>query len=374
LERQLERNIGLTDRQHELAKQKIRLYKDELALMGFNDLEESLVTLKIPLRQIDRSKFIEIVDSNDDDRLSTKGGKLTNWIKIGFPFNKKTIQAVDALAKEDRRSYHHTSGSHNHYFILTEPLIEKVISTFLNRNFIIDPALIIMADEISAIRANMQDYVPGLYSNVLKNVRPKAAEFIASELNEDDPYYALKLSDRRGRYGLEHVDVDDMPVDLLGEIVFRDRIEVVVDPELHSISALANVVNTLGRLPLLVLVDDNDALDQVKLVHEAFPDVSDSDQSVLFRVKSSGKYSVNNYIKDNNLNNWVDKTTKIVYISKSKLPKVLLNSKWQPMCVLGHRSARPHSHVSTFVRSTSDLVITLGNEHKNGRKTNNEFV
>jgi hypothetical protein len=363
LARQLGRNIGLTDRQYDLAKQKIRSYKDELELLGFDEIEKSLATLKIPLRQIDRTKTIQIVDSAFDDVLMLKKAKAAKWIKIRFPFNKKTMQAIEELVKAHRHEYHHPHSSHTHYFALNEPIVENVVSKFRDRNFVIDQALLDAADEIAAISKNKEAYVPGLYNDVLKNLRPNAVEFIASEVDDSDPHRALKLCDRRRRYGLDHVDVD-VQAGLLGEIAHRDSTEVKLNLELHPINELADVINTLDRFPLLVLIDEKTALEEVKSVHEAFAGVDNSKQAALFRVTSSGSPTVNDYIKDHKLNNWVDKNTKIVYISKNKLPKVLLNSKWQPMCVLDYVNSRRSTHVTTFVRNSSDLTIYLRDEPK----------
>ena len=59
--------------------------------------------------------------------------------------------------------------------------------------------------------------------------------------------------------------------------------------------------------------------------------VPNSKQTVLFRVDQSTEYVINDYIRDKSLNNWLDNTTEIVYINKSKLPKLLLKTISDPI-------------------------------------------
>jgi len=92
---------------------------------------------------------------------------------------------------------------------------------------------------------------------------------------------------------------------------------------------------------------------------------------VLFRIENDKKteYNLNNFIKDNNLNNWLDKSTKVVYISKNKLPKLLLRSDWQPMAVLGLSSLRSNNSVQTYTLDATDLVVFYDEDLSLIRKT-----
>ena len=61
-------------------------------------------------------------------------------------------------------------------------------------------------------------------------------------------------------------------------------------------------------------------------------------------------------IKQRNLNNWVDKNTKIVYINNNKLPKVLLETEWKPNCTFSYNSNN-NKNVQFYIRNVSDLVV-----------------
>ena len=61
LGRQTFRGIALTDKQHALLKEKLIPYKTQFENNGIFTLEETLDITKYPIREIDRTKSIEIV-------------------------------------------------------------------------------------------------------------------------------------------------------------------------------------------------------------------------------------------------------------------------------------------------------------------------
>ena len=105
-----------------------------------------------------------------------------------------------------------------------------------------------------------------------------------------------------------------------------------------------------------VVLDKSKAETQLHTMLTYYRDILNSDQqSVLFRLddKNSG---FNQLVKDRKVNNWVDKSTKVVYISKDKLPKLLVNCEWQPTVALCFSSMLDKT-LNIFVESKCDLVI-----------------
>ena len=78
---------------------------------------------------------------------------------------------------------------------------------------------------------------------------------------------------------------------------------------------------------------------------------------MLFRNTKTDEYNVNDFIKDKKINNWLDKTTEVVYISKNKLPKLLLKNNWLPQAVVSLDSVRSHSKVRYYVDELCDLIV-----------------
>ena len=87
--RQVFKGNALTDRQQALMQVKLLAYKQQFTDLGFTNFEESLQNLRMPLRQIDRRKYVKIVDEADADNAKNYKGK---WIKIRFPFFSQTYR------------------------------------------------------------------------------------------------------------------------------------------------------------------------------------------------------------------------------------------------------------------------------------------
>ena len=97
-------------------------------------------------------------------------------------------------------------------------------------------------------------------------------------------------------------------------------------------------------------------------------------QSILFRIESSDKINVhlNEFVKDKKLNNWVDNKTKIVYIEKTKLPKVLLKSSFKPKTAFSKSSLRPNKLVANYLSFNCDLIIYNDTDLSSFKQTYNK--
>jgi hypothetical protein len=357
--RQVARGTALTDLQFELAKNKVQAYQEDLASKfgSQEDFETAVNTLRQPLRSVNRLKTVTVTDEGT--------------ISVRFPFNKKTIVLIDELATKFRRFYKHAKGTHEHSFKFNELTVEAVVEKFKEKSFYIEPKLLEHYQKITAVRAESVEVVPGVYNNQLKNFRPAAVELMQAELGSLNNNNRLLYFDRRERYGIAHFEFD-RPEGLLGEMLYRADGQVAISPTKYRLQEVIDVLHQLQRFPLLVLVDELDALKQVSTIYNSISNVfSNTEQTVLFRVENnkSTEYNLNNFIKDNGLNNWLDKTTKVVYISKDKLPKLLLRNEWQPMAVLGLSSLRSNNSIQTYTLDATDLVVFYDEDLSLIRKT-----
>ena len=66
-------------------------------------------------------------------------------------------------------------------------------------------------------------------------------------------------------------------------------------------------------------------------------------------------------VKDYKINNWVDKSTKIVYTSVNKIPKVLFTADWQPIAAVSFNS-KTHRNLDLYTKTHCDLIIFYDNE------------
>lgn len=337
--RQAYKGTPLTDRQQALMQQKLQNYKEQFVNLDI-DFDFAIGQLRQPLRQIDRSKYIKIKDGR---------------IKIRFPFRKLDIISVQKCAFLcDDSEYSHKQGSHEHEFDLTEQNILNLLDEFSEKNFEIDESLIKLYKEIKEIQSKPENYVTGIFNNNVINANKKLQDII----NQENADTILKLIDRRFRYGLEY-KVDFNPLSYAENIAARKDIFFHSKPSAVRLGDVLNSLDYLDRYPILVILDKENAEDQLHSIVTHFRDLIDvKHQSVLFRVDWDDTFNpgFNQLVKDRKLNNWVDKDTKIVYISKDKLPKLLVRDDWKPQTCFSFTSNIDRI-VNTYINFHCDLVL-----------------
>lgn len=357
INQQLKKGTALTDRQHALVKSKLLGYKNYFDV----DIEPMLDNIRLPLRAINREQSITVVTHdemmNESPYESYKGK--WKWIKIKFPFSKKNIVAVEQINSFSKKNqYFHQRGTHEHYFRLTENNIYNVVHAFKDKKFDIEPQLFEWYEEVKSIKEDENSYYPGVSDYIVKNVSEAGCHLIEKEIGKIDKSNILKVVDRKHRYGLVRVDYKNVHSDLAETIAFRTNKEINIDPSSHNLNKIVEAVMHLDRFPLLVVIDQEDALKQVSDVYNAFSYVVPAEkQTVLFRVENENKYTVNDFIHERSFNNWLDTSIEIVYINKGKLPKLLLKTNWKPSAALVITGTRSHTHVSFYINDTCDLVM-----------------
>ena len=348
--RQVFKGTALTDRQYNLMKEKLLTYKEQFETQEVMGFDRALERLRNPLREIDRSKYIKIVSHPDmvgPDQVYESYKQDWKWIKVRFPFSKNLIMEINNIPNKNNITYFHEKGSHEHYFIKTEPMIYQVISRFVDRNFDIDSEIIELYNQIKSIKENPLDHLPCIFDENLYNVNSDVK-------NEISNLSYLQIIDRHKRHGLINLTKTDK-TDLLSNIVHRTDTFYLSNPNDETLNQVTDCLYQLDRFPLLVVLDESHAEEQLYECYTNFKNIClSTEQSVLFR--QEGQTDFNKFIKSKKLNNWVDNNTKIVYISCNKLPKVLLKSDWSPIASLMF-GGRANRNVDTYVRETSDLVI-----------------
>lgn len=344
---QTQKDVALTDRQYALVLEKLKPFESELDNISIED-----IPTRMPLRSINREKYIVITDEEIDIVKSLRGGYdkgSSKWIKVRFPFNKKDIMKIQSLHISSRE-YHHVRGSHEHFYKLTPTNAFKIVEALKLRNFKTDQILIEYVDKVKDMLNDESKYNSS-FENITNRMDAAEREHLRS-------LTPLQQIDRSMRYG--YTTDNDYPINLTQEIAYRTSSSIPADPEKWSMNDIASSINTLDRFPLIVTIDEDNSYQQLVEIHQAFlPYVDDSLQSVMFRVDSDDakNLDLNAYVKNQKLNNWVDNKTKIVYIKKNKLPKPLLSSDFLPMCCLSKSSIRSHTHVKSYVDINCDCII-----------------
>jgi len=363
--RQVFKGVGLTDRQHSLVKEKLLYYKDQFFNNEFNNLEFDLDNLKIPLREINRSKYIKFVD-----HLEVIGSKQVYesykadwvWIKVRFPFSKKLIVLIEGLKHDGQ--YHHAKGSHEHFYRATEQNIYAVVNAFIDKNFTIDSEVLSYYKELELMHNNKENYIPGIYNFKLKNLSDRAMKYMINSIGKPSNETLALYNDRKDQFGLVHFDKEDLESSinnlntLSSKIVKRKKNHVFVNSKEYTFNQLTETFFELNRMPLLVVLPVMEPINALHTVHTNFKNLlMPHSSSVLFRLSNDSEgLEFNSYIKENSLNNILDKDTKIVYTDSSKIPKPLVKSDWKPSAILLMSSQRPQTKVLHYIES-ADLIV-----------------
>ena len=354
LGKQCLRQIPFTDRQYELAKRKILDYKEQFEANGIDGVEEKMNNLRLPLRSIDRSKTISLVEQHDQP-----------MIAVRFPFAKNMIKYIEIL-----NSIHKNKGydkaNKTHYIDPTEKNIYRIVGNFQKANFEIEESLQEQYRKLLEMKENKNDYVPGVYGLKLKNLHNKAFDYAVSSIGEPSLDNLALYKDRQEILGINYFDEDDLQQSihklqpLTKKIINRDKQHILINSTKYSIDNIVETVLELHRFPLLVIIPDNDdSIECLQDVYECFKGiVLDESCSVMFRKDNKNQIdrNFNSFIKQKNLNNSLAKNSKIVYISNNKIPKPLLTSDWKPSAVLMYGSRRTNMKLDSYV-SECDLVI-----------------
>jgi hypothetical protein len=352
LAKQCIRGTALTDRQFELAKQKIVEYKDQFYKKGFDEL--TIENLRQPLREIDRSKWIK----NNNTHIS-----------IRFPFTKKMIKYIEFLQNiGDQRLY--DKKNKIHYVELNETNIYTVIDKFKNANFDIDDNLKIIYENILHMKNKKEEYAPGIFGLKLKNLHNKAIDYALSSIGEPDIENLARYKDKQEALGIVHFDEDDLlkslnaTQPLTRRIVYRKNRHVFIDNNEFTIDNVVESLLELHRFPILVMLPDNESsLDLMHLVQKSFKNIIPTENITnLFRKDNTTPTNIeyNNYIQENKLNNSLANSTKLVYTSNNKIPKSLMQTDWIPSVAINLESKRLQSLVDHYLNDL-DLVIHYDN-------------
>ena len=369
--RQVFRGKAMTDRQLDVVSLKLNDYKDQFLKHGYTNLLEILNQKKtrLPLRVVDRSQWIRVVDEPTKQKRINYLSKTqkayeppkNSYIAVRFPFNKTMIQLVEALAHVHKDGYYHERGTHIHYFKLTENAVYDIIDKFKNKDYNIQEELLEYYIQVKEIKNNWKDYVPGVYDFKLKNVVPNLTKAITKHLGEVSPSNIHLYKDRSMLYGLQHfddlADYTRQSSVLTQRIINRTSPAVFVSSNEWHLDAVVSSLRELKRFPLLVVVPENNPLDYISRMSQSLKAfVNKNKVTTMFRLdnKDIGK-EFNDYLREFKLNNLLDETSEVVYISASKkFPKPLFQSNWKYEAVIYMQSIHQRQWTGYI---NSDLII-----------------
>ena len=354
--KQIGRKIGFTDRQYELAKNKVDDYQELFHFVP--NLEEVKNTTRLPIREIDRARWIKI-EYQDNNPV----------IAVRFTFQKKLISAIEGIRSKIKEKTDYDKVNKIHYFAYSERNLFEIVEAFKENNFQLDDPVQEIYNKLLLLDPN--EHLPGMYDLKIKNLHPTGVEMIHAELGKLSKDNVLLYRDRAFKYGLQAFDAIEDDGSLEYKIAHRKHPNVAIDDFKWSIDTLLLSLENLKRFPVLILVPQLTCHDVIVTVQEYVRNlIPPEDVSVVFRLDNQGDGTLfNNYIKDQHINNKVDKNTKIVYSLDNKIPKPLLTSTWSPQTIIvyGTTSGYVNTRKVLDCFSDKDLILYYGDQVGAGR-------
>jgi len=370
--RQTFRGTALTDRQFNLMQEKLLHYRKDFMELGYN-FDLALEKLRQPLRQIDRSKFIKLVKTSDvyQDKVYESYKSDWAWVQVRFPFSKALIMKINSIRAV--RDYIHHKGEHSHYFKFNEKNVKSIIEAFSNSNFEIEKDILDYYEKIKIIENLKEEYIPLIKNHQLVNVNQNAKKLIANEIGEISKNNILQLIDRRNRYGITNFTYTNQKGTLQETIALRENRDVLFRPNEYKLNDVLYALNDLNRYPLLFVLDEIHAEKQLHQTFNFYKDfIPAEQQSAIFRLEGTDQ-EFNQMVKDYKINNWVDSSTKIVYTSVNKIPKVLFKADWKPIATVSFNS-KTNRNLDLYIKTYCDLIIFYDNEISPLRRYSSYYV
>ena len=361
LAKQVLMDVGLTDKQVNLARKKLDEYQSDLDRFDI-DTQHAKQNIDLPIRYLDRSRWIRFENSDEGIKICVR-----------FLYAKKLINALENVKKyipTDQADY--DAESKTWRFDYSESNLYEIVKAFEKYNFEIHQDVRQLYEQLCELNPN--DVVPGVYQGTIKNIPDNAVQFLKQEIGEVDQNHNLVLyKDRSIKYGLHYFDSDILANSLghysylAGKIANRTVPNISIDNSVFSIESIVLALEELHRLPLLIVIPSQQPEIIVELHKSLKNIILPQDTSVMFRLDNTQEgRPLNDWIKDMDLNNPLDETTKIVYTLDNRIPKPVLNSVWHPGTILSVAQSSMLVSTKRILNYYADRDLIVHFENSNG--------
>lgn len=353
---QVYRGKALTEKQHYLVKSLLlEWYADQFSKVNIN-INNHVDLLRSPYRIVDKSHWVKqtVIDDN-------------TYVSIRFPFNNSAIEYIAELksyqSKSNLTKEEYQYSEHTHSFKYTENNILKVVDiakNFQKEKFEIDDTVLADYETIKNFENNKDQYIPGVYNFEYKNIPDSLVTYLKSKFGNPSQDNIVELWDKRRLYGLHYFDKVDLTsyTTLATKLLNRTYANLHIRNDVWTLPQLFEASMQMNRFPMLVLIDETQALDHLSLVWDTIKGiVNNTDVSVTFRLDNKNHNEFNQFIRDVGLNNNVTTETKIVVASRKKISKPVIKSDWKPMSMLTLGSSRMPGFVMNTLLDDIDLKM-----------------
>jgi hypothetical protein len=170
------------------------------------------------------------------------------------------------------------------------------------------------------------------------------------------------INDRSKRFQYLVEKTEKNPENLTEIMAYREKSRIWVSSGMHSLDDIFESLINLRRFPLLVVFPNHDekrALQNLENLSISLENSGIFDNvGIYFRMNNNEEGKKFNQLISNKAYNYrLTKDTKVVAIQSGKIPKFLIKSAWQPMCVLSLDNNLRGNKAGVY-SECCDLVIT----------------
>lgn len=278
-----------------------------------------------------------------------------NRIEIEFSYDKDIKKKIMSLMPYIKGNF----SIHSPTLISTD-LNEKNILLLVDHlrlsNFICSTELLQIYDNIQIMLEKKQDIL-----DTTVNFNSKFKEKLLEDITNKTNLLDVKILDRRIRYQY-NFSLQNNTKELYFQIANRNSTNVFINKSLYNIQELLVNLQTLERLPVLIIIDSRNIPECISCITNLATHKTFGNTGVYFRLDNSCEENTNfnNLIKNHQLNAYLDSETSIAVIGNNTLPKFFIKAKWRPRSVIsftnGFRNNKAHVYCNDI-----DLKIYYNN-------------
>ena len=291
-------------------------------------------------------------------------------IIVRFPYNEEIVSKIRKHRDSSALRLCEWDGEQKFWrFTLEESNILWLSNNLINASFSVDDEFLRLSQEISEILEKIEDHMPmvvydgGKFS--FKNVHPKVPQPSSNDVVEvllQAKHYGISTWDENVEKLKENANFSPVLTSFLQETK-PNSLEFDINE--NSADQLKELFKY--NLPALIVIPGFNEFFTLKswTLWLKEQGIDEKSISVLFRLPNGTGSLLNDFVKQQNINNPVDENTKVVFVSQ-KIPKPLIKSGIDFKLILNLGSlSGVHYSISTYLNDRPD-VIRYTDKNKTG--------
>lgn len=359
---QLSVNKELTEKQSKLIIKLLKKYKKHIDQCLNLDIDQYLnnPVFKNPFRLVSIHKNISIIDTQIYGKT----------IKLDFNYNESIINKIKQIRQLNSfvaKCSHFDSNEKSWLFELNEQNLIALQPLLIEFQFEIDTVIKNYLDQIAYVQSNLEKFLPMVvnennhYKIINLNLMTEN-----SEINSciDLLFLARKFGVTVWDENIENELSNNSINELVKKFLKTDPGTIFeVDLSKNDILSISDIVKYL--FPCLVIIPGGLEFEKLQQALKIFHNIGITNQemSVLFRLDNSSNFEFNQYIKTNNLNNPVQNSTKVVFLSQT-IPKTILSPYVKFHSLINFNYINVHHKISFLIKNQENVINIIENNNQ----------